>query len=55
MKRSSSAAKMMRYSPAPDSMEMTRTTEEQTALLRSIDEKLAALVAVAERAATQRA
>ena len=55
MKRSSSSAKMMRHTAAPDSMEMTRTTEEQTTLLRSIDEKLAALVAIADRAATQRA
>ena len=55
MKRSSSSAKMMRYTAAPDSMEMTRTTEEQTTLLRSIDEKLAALVAIADRATTQRA
>jgi len=55
MKRASSSAKIMRYNAAPDSMEMTRTTEEQTTLLRSIDEKLAALVAIANRAVTQRA
>ena len=49
MKRTSSSAKMMRYAPAPESLEMSRVTEEHTELLRSIDASLAKLVSLTEK------